>query len=170
MAQDEKVQPTQREAFFFLEILAHQSGNPQVDWAGVAAKCGYSNAACAQTRFRQIKKRLGWEDTNSADARAAIKSRPTPTKKAGSSFMDDSPSKVVKKGRSRPKKEAGKIEKGLEDEDSYEVKKQDHPMKYVDDEDVEDETDESDVKAAQGFVTPNAYFDAMDEEDEDAVA
>ena len=73
----------------------------QVDWEQVAQKAGYSNGACASTRFRQVKKRLGLTDDSSTSASSATPKSTTPkkprSKKEVGSGTNKTPSKVTKK-------------------------------------------------------------------------
>ncbi|KAF7539904.1 hypothetical protein G7054_g1754 [Neopestalotiopsis clavispora] len=48
-----------KDARFFFAVLKHLKTKPDTDWDAVAAELGYANKAVAQTRFGQIKRRLG---------------------------------------------------------------------------------------------------------------
>lgn len=73
----------------------------QIDWEQVAQKAGYSNAACASTRFRQVKKRLGLTDDGSAAASSTTPKSNTPKKPRGKKDVgtgtNKTPSKIIKK-------------------------------------------------------------------------
>jgi hypothetical protein len=69
-----------------------------VDWDVVAEKAGFSNGKTANTRFSQIKKKLGWTDENTAlvgpkTPKASKDSGNKPKKGSGTNI---SPSKVTK--------------------------------------------------------------------------
>jgi hypothetical protein len=162
-------QPTQKEAFFFLNVISCMKNKPdvspyhfilafstasslsfqvlklvghfdfiamirrrlhlsqiyhtiywppvQVDWDKFAQITNYSNGACAQTRFRQIKKRLGYIENDSASSTSTTKPRAKKENTVGR-VANNNASKIAKKSAAKPrgkKAKAAKVEHEVED-------------------------------------------------------
>ncbi|KAK8134543.1 hypothetical protein PG984_006555 [Apiospora sp. TS-2023a] len=56
---DTSPKATEQEARFFVSVFKHMEGKVQIDWASVAKETGYNSGGTAQTRFGQMKRRLG---------------------------------------------------------------------------------------------------------------
>jgi len=83
-----------------MRTKANNSTQPQVNWELVASRAGYSNGACAKTRYGQIKKAIGHTTDGAIAAPTPVKSR---SKKPGSGTNVNA-SKVKKSTASKGKK------------------------------------------------------------------
>ncbi|KAK6069000.1 hypothetical protein SCUP234_06456 [Seiridium cupressi] len=70
-------QATDQDARFFYTVLKHMKVKPDTDWDAVASELGYNNAGTAQTRFGQIKKKLGltFDQTPTSQNNRVVKAR-----------------------------------------------------------------------------------------------
>ncbi|KAK2624212.1 hypothetical protein QTJ16_006162 [Diplocarpon rosae] len=122
------VEPTAKEAMFFLLILSNMKNKPDVDWTVVAEKASLSNAATASTRYGQIKKKLGFTKTYVSPADPGSKAARGKKMEANGSGTNLTPARVTKKrSPSKPKALKAKPEYDFEpkkDEEDHNVKQE----------------------------------------------
>ncbi|KAH9217311.1 hypothetical protein DL95DRAFT_522229 [Leptodontidium sp. 2 PMI_412] len=132
--------PTEKEAFFFLTIMQCMTNKPEVDWDLVASRAGYSNAACAKTRFGQIKKQIGYKEDGSHATPSPIKGRGKKDATVGSG-TNTTPTKVSKT-RAPRKPKVAKAKPEPKPEPEAEAEEEDEELvKDEVEEAVEDEAD-----------------------------
>ncbi|KAK8078027.1 hypothetical protein PG996_004197 [Apiospora saccharicola] len=108
---------TEQEARFFVSVFKHMEGKVQIDWANVAKETGYNSGSTAQTRFGQMKRRLG---VNNSKTGASAANAPARTAKRAANAPA---SRVTKRTKRAKRAEAASHQESDDDEDSPSVEK-----------------------------------------------
>lgn len=126
---------TEGETKFIKAVFDNMTARPDADWEKVAADLRLKDAKCAKERFRQMSVKHGWRETGGSSSGSGSGSAVTTPRKKTTLPKATSASKVTKQRTPRkPKKSTPKAASSTdedvdEDEDMFDLSKEEKPAK-----------------------------------------